>query len=177
MPTILREDRSVVTDAAEQQAIIAALGLGVAHHPFTASFPLDRVLTDHRISPDQADRLLDLALPAIGTVPLGADVIGLFPDTPDLDRLDALFRRPHRHRDNERRYILAGRGVFGFVLPDGAQVEIVVGPGDLIDVPAGAEHWFHLDGDKTVVAVRLFGENPDWQADFTGTVVRVGAAD
>lgn len=174
MPTIIREDGTTVTDAAERNAIIHALRLTVARGTPPPSAALDAVLAQRRVDEYLSRSLLSDSEPVIGGLYAGADVIALFPDTPDLERLEALFRRPHRHSDAELRYILAGEGVFGFVLPDGEQVEVTVAAGDLIGVPAQAEHWFRLGAGRTIIAVRLFGENPDWRADFTDTPVRVG---
>lgn len=174
MPTIIREDGSPVTDATEKDAIIHALRLTVARGTPPPSGALDAVLALRRIDDYLSRSVLQDSEPVIGGLYAGADVIALFPDTPELERLEALFRRPHRHSDAEIRYILAGEGVFGFVLPDGEQVEVTVEAGDLIGVPALAEHWFRLGPERMVIAVRLFGENPDWRADFTGTEVRVG---
>ena len=174
MPTIVREDGTPVTDATEQDAIIHALRLTVAQGTPPPSAALNAALAQRRVDEYLGRSLLSDAEAVIGGLYAGADVIALFPDTPDLERLEARFRRPHRHSDAEIRYILAGEGVFGFVLPDGGQVEVTVTAGDLIGVPAQAEHWFRLGTGRTIVAVRLFGENPDWRADFTDTPVRVG---
>lgn len=173
MPHIIRQDGTPITAAAEINAILHALRLTVAQGESTPSDVLRTVLNTGTLSPDQAEHLLDEAKPVIGGLYQGADVIALFPQTPDLDRLEALFRRPHRHSDDEIRYILAGQGIFGFVLPDGGQVEITVAAGDLIGVPAGAEHWFRLGMARSIVAIRLFGDNPDWRADFTDTEVKM----
>lgn len=174
MPTITRENGQPVTDAGERDAIIHALRLTVARGTPPPSAALDSVLAERRIDEYQSRTILADAEPVIGGLYAGSDVIALFPDTPELDTLEALFRRPHRHSDSEVRYILAGEGIFGFVLPDGEQVEVTVNAGDLIGVPARAEHWFRLSPLRKVVAVRLFGENPNWQAEFTDTRVRIG---
>ena len=174
MPTIICEDGSPGTDAGQRDAIIHALRLTVARGTPPPSAALDAVLAQGRIDEYLGRSLLNDSEPVIGGLYAGADVIALFPDTPDLERLETLFRRPHRHADAEIRYILAGEGVFGFVLPDGEQVEVNVEAGDLIGIPAQAEHWFRLGPKRMVIAIRLFGENPDWRADFTDTQVRVG---
>lgn len=174
MPTIIRENGQAVTSQSERDAIIHALRLTVAAGTPPTSAALDSVLTERRIDECQSRSILADAEPMIGGLYAGSDVIALFPDTPDLDTLEALFRRPHRHADSEVRYILAGEGIFGFVLPDGEQVEVTVTAGDLIGVPAQAEHWFRLGPLRKVVAVRLFEKNPSWQAEFTDTRVRIG---
>jgi 1,2-dihydroxy-3-keto-5-methylthiopentene dioxygenase len=172
MPTITRSDGSAVTDQTEAAGIVAALGLGVAHLALPVLPELAAVLDSERLAPRHAVPLLDRLAPLLPKDHAGKDIIALFPLTEGLAGILAAFHRCHVHDDDEVRLILAGGGVFGFVLPDGEQVEIAVQAGDLIAVPAGTEHWFRLDPRATIVAVRLFGANPDWRARYTGTPIR-----
>lgn len=171
MPILARPDGSRVTDAAVASSIIDGLGLTLRRAVLPASTALADVLRDRYLSDARICAILDDVEPLLGSNHAGSDVVALFDDSPNLDRILAAFARPHRHSDAETRLILAGGGAFGFVLSDGAQVEIAVGAGDLIEVPAGIEHWFRLDETRTLVAVRLFQANPDWRADYTGTQV------
>jgi 1,2-dihydroxy-3-keto-5-methylthiopentene dioxygenase len=43
-----------------------------------------------------------------------------------LNTLLSKFNRCHTHADDEVRYIIDGEGVFGFVRPDGSQVELTI---------------------------------------------------
>lgn len=170
MPTITRPDGSVITQAVEAERLIRSLGLGVAKAAPAASLALGRVLAGRRLADEDSRQILAANQGVLPGEHAGADVIALFPDTPGLG--DLMFHRCHTHSDDEIRFILAGEGVFGFILPDGDQVEITVEAGDLLSVPAGIEHWFRLGARRTVVAVRLFGANPDWRAEYTGTAIR-----
>lgn len=98
------------------------------------------------------------------------DLVVLSPETPGLDDLLSAFLRIHLHEDDEVRYILDGEGVFGFVLPDGEQVELLVQPGDFIRVPRNAEHWFHLTNSRRIKAVRYFTSTAGWVPVYTGTL-------
>ena len=100
------------------------------------------------------------------------DLIVLNPETPNLDSLLAKFATCHTHADDEVRYIIDGEGVFGFVLPDGSQVELTVQAEEYINVPAGTEHWFHLTPMKRVKAVRYFSGTVGWVPEYTGTPIR-----
>lgn len=171
MPIVTRPDGSPVTDPATVDAIVATLGLSLRSVWVPRSAALDDLLRDRHLSDARICAILDDVEPVLGQDHLGSDVVALFDDTPGLDRILAAFARPHRHGDAETRLILAGGGAFGFVLSDGAQVEIAVGPGDLVEVPSGVEHWFRLDEARRLVAVRLFHANPDWRAEYTGTHV------
>jgi 1,2-dihydroxy-3-keto-5-methylthiopentene dioxygenase len=100
------------------------------------------------------------------------DLIVLNPDIPNLDDLLAKFSRCHTHADDEVRYIIAGEGVFGFVRPDGSQVELTIEPEEYINVPAGTEHWFYLTSKKLIKAVRYFTTTEGWTPEYTDTEIR-----
>lgn len=104
------------------------------------------------------------------------DLIVLHPNTPNLDTLLSKFDRTHTHADPEVRYIIDGEAVFGFVRPDGSQVELTIQPEEYINVPAGTEHWFHLTQMRRVKAVRYFTTTEGWIPEYTETKIRMGAA-
>lgn len=101
------------------------------------------------------------------------DLIVIHPDIPNLDSLLAKFASCHTHADDEVRYIIEGEGVFGFVRPDGTQMELVIQPEEYINVPAGTEHWFHLTDSKRIKAVRYFTTTEGWVPEYTGTEIRI----
>ncbi|MDJ0617675.1 MAG: cupin domain-containing protein [Calothrix sp. MO_192.B10] len=100
------------------------------------------------------------------------DLIVLHPGIPNLDELLAKFDKIHTHADDEVRYIVDGEGVFGFVRPDGSQVELTVQAEEYINVPAGTEHWFYLTPAKRVKAVRYFTGTEGWVPEYTGTAIK-----
>lgn len=99
-------------------------------------------------------------------------MIVLNSDTPNLDTLLSKFNRCHTHADDEVRYIVAGEGVFGFVLPDGSQVELTIQPEEYINVPAETEHWFYLTEQSKIKAVRYFTTTEGWLPEYTKTEIR-----
>ena len=103
------------------------------------------------------------------------DLVVLHPAVPGLDEKLKVFKSPHTHSDAEVRYVIDGDGIFGVVLPDGTQAELLVEREEYISVPANAEHWFRLSNAKRIKCVRYFSENPKWEADFTDTSIRVDA--
>jgi len=104
------------------------------------------------------------------------DLIVLHPGIPNLDTLLSKFDKCHIHADDEVRYIVAGEGIFGFVRPDGSQVEVTVQPEEFINVPANTEHWFYLTAARKVKAVRYFTTTTGWTPEYTDTQVRSGLA-
>ncbi len=100
------------------------------------------------------------------------DLIVLHPEVPNLEVMLAKFDKVHTHADDEVRYIVDGEGVFGFVRPDGSQVELTVQAGEYINVPAGTEHWFYLTPSRRVKAVRYFAGTDGWTPEYTSTPIK-----
>ena len=100
------------------------------------------------------------------------DLIVLHPEVPNLDALLAKFSRCHTHADDEVRYIVDGEGTFGFVCPDGSQVQLTVQAEEYINVPAGTEHWFVLTDARRIKAVRYFVGTEGWVPEYTETEIR-----
>jgi 1,2-dihydroxy-3-keto-5-methylthiopentene dioxygenase len=100
------------------------------------------------------------------------DLIVLHPDVPNLDALLSKFDSCHYHTDAELRYIVAGEGIFGFVRPDGSQVELTVQPEEYINVPENTEHWFYLTPSRRIKAVRYFTTMEGWVPEYTGKEIR-----
>lgn len=96
------------------------------------------------------------------------DLVVLHPQTPNLDTLLAKFDSIHTHAEDEVRYIIDGEAIFGFVRPDGSQVELTLQKEEYINVPAGTEHWFYLTPSRRVKAVRYFTGTEGWTPNYTG---------
>lgn len=90
------------------------------------------------------------------------DVISLSENTPNLDQLLTNFKQEHHHTDDEVRFIVSGHGVFVIQGKDGAFFEVFLEPGDLISVPENIRHYFTLQDDRKVVAVRIFVTTEGW---------------
>jgi len=103
-----------------------------------------------------------------------ADVIDLFPDTPNLDVMLAKFSKEHWHDEDEVRFIIQGRGVFHIRPKDGEVIALEVEEGDLARVPAGTWHWFDLCQDKRIRAIRLFQDPTGWTPHYTDSGVDSG---
>ncbi|MBT2734908.1 acireductone dioxygenase [Bacillus sp. ISL-7] len=90
------------------------------------------------------------------------DVISLSENTPNLDVLLTNFKNEHHHTDDEVRFIVSGHGVFVIQGKDGEFYEVHLNPGDLISVPENTRHYFTLEEDRKVVAVRIFVTTEGW---------------
>lgn len=79
----------------------------------------------------------------------------------------AKFLEEHTHSEDEVRFFVEGSGMF--CLHIGGKVhQLVCERGDLLSVPAGTRHWFDMGSDPFFCAIRLFGDESGWVAEFTG---------
>lgn len=90
------------------------------------------------------------------------DVISLSENTPNLEQLLQNFQQEHHHTDDEVRFIVSGHGVFIIQGKDGEFFEVFLNPGDLISVPENIRHYFTLQEDRKVVAIRIFVTAEGW---------------
>jgi 1,2-dihydroxy-3-keto-5-methylthiopentene dioxygenase len=90
------------------------------------------------------------------------DVVALSENTPNLEKLLEDFKREHHHTDDEVRFIVSGHGVFAIQGKDGKFFDVELNPGDLISVPENTRHYFTLQEDRRVVAIRIFVTTEGW---------------
>ncbi|MGG5253582.1 1,2-dihydroxy-3-keto-5-methylthiopentene dioxygenase [Neobacillus sp. SM06] len=90
------------------------------------------------------------------------DVISLTEATPNLDELLVNFKREHHHSDDEVRFIVSGHGIFAIEGENGTWFDVELNPGDLISVPENVRHYFTLQEDRQVVAIRIFVTTAGW---------------
>ena len=100
-----------------------------------------------------------------------ADVIDVFPDTPNLETMLNKFNSEHWHDEDEVRFIVEGRGLFHIHPKTGPVFAIEVEAGDLIRVPRGTHHWFDLCSDRRIRAIRLFQDPSGWTPHYTSSGV------
>ncbi|MEI4803169.1 1,2-dihydroxy-3-keto-5-methylthiopentene dioxygenase [Bacillus sp. NPDC077411] len=90
------------------------------------------------------------------------DVISLSSATPNLDELLVNFKQEHHHTDDEVRFIVSGHGIFTIQGKNGRFFDVELKPGDLISVPKNTRHYFSLQNDRQVVAIRIFVTTEGW---------------
>jgi 1,2-dihydroxy-3-keto-5-methylthiopentene dioxygenase len=161
------EDRTI-RDAAEVRAFLDSNGIEyerAAHMPVGADAPVDALLAAYKEKIDD--------LKARGGY-VTADVIDVFPDTPNLDAMLKKFNSEHWHDEDEVRFIIDGRGLFHVNPTVGPVFSIEVEAGDLIRVPKGTLHWFDLCVDRRIRAIRLFQDVSGWAPRYTTSGVDKG---
>ncbi len=173
MALLCLTDKRQLNTHEEISRILTPLGVGLESWPVPKDASLRVLLEKPRLDPSGQETLLTHFLDRFEHLKttLGyqtQDLIVLEPELPGLAALEDKFRACHTHDDDEIRYIVEGEGLFGFVLPDGDQVELKVEAGDYINVPRGAEHWFRLTPSRRIKAIRYFTSREGWVPLYTG---------
>lgn len=178
MAVLRHLDGSAVRETEQIAATLAPLGVRLAVWPVEAG-ESGSLLDKPALSGEEQEQLLAALDPTFQQLRKESgyqarDLVVLHPETPKLDQSLDKFHRIHTHPDDEVRYIVDGEGVFGFVLPDGEQVEVEVKAGDFVNVPKGVEHWFRLTDRKRIKAVRYFTDTAGWVPQYTGRSIAFG---
>ena len=167
-----------LTSLAEIQSQLAALRVGLEVWPVDARSS-GELLAQPSLNDEEKERVLtalDHRFEQLKTLAgyHSRDLIVLHPLTPGLDDVLSKFNRVHFHADDEVRYIVDGEGVFGFVRPDEAQVQLTVEAGEYIRVPARTRHWFRLTARRRIKAVRYFSGTEGWVPQYLDLAIRFG---
>ncbi len=175
---ILRlEDGTTYTQLGDIARELASLNVQLNHWSVGDNPEVHRLLAKDALSDEEKEQVLQALDSYFEELKASAgyqsrDLIVLHPDVPNLDALLSKFDSCHYHTDAELRYIVAGEGIFGFVRPDGSQVELTVQPEEYINVPENTEHWFYLTPSRRIKAVRYFTTMEGWVPEYTGKEIR-----
>lgn len=180
MARLTLQDGSVLTDIAQIGRELAPLGIQLHHWELSSDPHIRALITKPILNDEEKETILKAHDHYFNKLVKDAgyqtrDLIAIHSDIPNLDQMLAKFDKCHTHAEDEVRYIIDGDGVFGFVRPDGSQVELLVEPPEYINVPVGTEHWFHLTATRRIKAIRYFTSTAGWTPEYTGTPIRVQA--
>lgn len=174
---ILRlEDSTIYTQLNDIARELASLNIRIERCPVGENLDLPGLLAQDILSPTQKEQVLQGVSSHFEQVKrYGSyqwrDLMVVHPGATYLYALINPLDRCHTQVDDEALYILAGEGIFGFVRPDGSQVELIVQAENYINVPSGTEHWFCLTALLHIKAVRYFTTVGGWTPQYTHTAI------
>ncbi len=180
MARIIFPDQTDARDLPTIQKILTALNITLQNWPVPVSQRYHELLEKAVLDDGEKQELLNAVDDRFETLKREAgyttrDMIVIHENIPGLAEMLAKFEKIHYHTDDEVRYILAGKGYFGFVDAQGSQFMLEVIAGDYINVPANTEHWFVLHGSPRIKAVRYFIDTSGWVPVYTDRPVQFTA--
>lgn len=172
MAKIIESDANEITDFATIGERLAPLGIALHSWPAPTTARARELLDRQSLNDGEKEELLGFVQNRFEQLKrekgyATRDLIVIHEQIPGLADMLAKFDKIHYHTDDEVRYILAGRGYFGFVAPNEEQFLLEVTAGDYINVPANTEHWFELKDSKRIKAVRYFIDTSGWTPVYT----------
>ena len=172
MARIIGSDGKQTTDYPAIRARLARLGITLSSWPAPEGERANELLERASLNDAEKEELLLLVQDRFETLRrekgyTTRDMVVIHENIPGLADMLGKFDKVHYHTDDEVRYVLAGRGYFGFVEPDGGQFLLEVAAGDYINVPANTEHWFEMKDSKRIKAVRYFIDTSGWAPVYT----------
>lgn len=147
---------------------------GITQNTWQVPDPLTRLTQKDSLTPEEKGEILAAYKPQLDDLKVNGgyiqnDVISLCKQTPQVEELLRKFDHDHYHTEDEVRFILSGRGIFGFEGKGREKFSIEVTGGDFITIPAYHWHWFTLGENRDIKAIRLFQDMSGWTPYYRKT--------
>lgn len=174
MAILQLEEGKVESDLSEIVRELAPMGVYLKHYDPGTSLLFPNLLEQDVLTNSEKHYIVELHNSVFEFLQqengsLWCDLLNVHPGVPNLQMLIDTYSRYHTHTSPEPLYVLAGEMIFGFVRPDGSQVQLLVQPQDYICIPAEVEHWCSLTASLNFKAVRYFTSAEGWVPNYTGT--------
>ncbi|PHJ56312.1 acireductone dioxygenase [Nostoc linckia z18] len=174
MAKLLLDEGTIESDLSEIVRELAPLGIELRHYDPGTSLLFPNLLDQEVLTESEKLYIIELHNSVFefiqqenGTV--WSDLLNIHPGSPSLHQSIATYGRYHTHTTVEPIYVLAGEAIYGFVRPDGSQVQLLIQAQDYLYIPAGVEHWCSPSALLNFKAVRYFANAEGWVPKYTGT--------
>jgi 1,2-dihydroxy-3-keto-5-methylthiopentene dioxygenase len=174
MATLLLDNGTIESDLSEIVRELAPLGVYLKHYDPGTSLLFANLLQQDVLTDSEKQYVVELHNGVFEFLQqengyLWCDLLNVHPGSPNLEMLITTYSHYHTHTAPEPLYILVGEMIFGFVKPDGSQIQLLVQSQDYIYIPAGVEHWSSFTASLYFKAVRYFTTTGGWTPKYTGT--------
>lgn len=174
MPILLLDDGTIKVNLDEIVRELAPLDIHLKHYDPGTSLLFPHLLEQDVLTDSEKQQIVELHKGSFEFIQqekgyLWSDLLNLHPGSANLQNLIATYSRYHHHTAPEALYVLAGEMIFGFLKPDGHQIQLLIQPQDYIHISEGVEHWCSPTALLHFKAVRYFTSVEGWVPHYTGT--------
>ncbi|MHC5756220.1 1,2-dihydroxy-3-keto-5-methylthiopentene dioxygenase [Nostoc sp.] len=176
MANLLLDDGTIESDLGEIARELAPLGVQLRHYDPGTSLLFSNLLDQDVLTEAEKRYCVELHNSVFEFLQqenggIWCDLLNVHPGSFNLHHLIASYSRYHTHPAAEPLYVLAGEMIYGFVRPDGSQVQLLVQAQDYLYIPAGVEHWCSPTASLNFKGIRYFAIAEGWVPNYTGTQV------
>ncbi|MBD2295477.1 acireductone dioxygenase [Anabaena sphaerica FACHB-251] len=174
MAILLLDDGTTENDLSEIVRELEVLGIKLRHYDPGTSLLFPELIEQETITDSQKRHIVVVHNSVFEFLQqengyLWSDLLNIHPGSPNLDTWMATYGRYHTHNASEAIYLLAGEMIYGFVKPDGSQIQLLVQSQDYLHIPAGVEHWCSFSACLHFKVIRYFTTVEGWMPNYTDT--------
>jgi 1,2-dihydroxy-3-keto-5-methylthiopentene dioxygenase len=174
MATLLLDNGTIERDLSQIVDELEPLGIKIRHYDPGTSLLFPHLLDQDVVTESEKRYVVGLHNSVFEFLQqengyLWCDLLSIHPGSPNMETLIATYGRYHTHTAAEALYLLAGEMIYGFVKPDGSQVQLLIQPQDYIHIPSEVEHWSSPSASLNYKVIRYFTTVEGWMPSYTGT--------
>lgn len=178
MAVLQLEDGSIYTNIGAIASQLAVLNIEIDRLPTNANPTIQELLAQDILNVTEKQQIITAFKTEFAYFKRlsgcqWCDLKVLHPGSQQIYALMTQSNRTHTHADSEVIHILAGECVFGFVYPNGSQIQLMLQAAEYIKVPANTEHWFYLTPLLYLKAVQYYTTAQGWVPEYTNRKVTI----
>ncbi|TAE58978.1 MAG: acireductone dioxygenase [Nostocales cyanobacterium] len=174
MAILLLNDGNTESNLVEIVNNLTPLGITIKHYEPGTSLLFSQLLEQETFTDEEKRNIVEIHNSVFEFLQqensyLWSDLLNIHPGVANLETWIATYSRYHTHHAAEAVYLLAGEMIYGFVKPDGSQVQLLIQSQDYLHIPAGVEHWCSPSASLHFKVIRYFTTIEGWIPNYTGT--------
>jgi 1,2-dihydroxy-3-keto-5-methylthiopentene dioxygenase len=176
MATLLLDDGAIESDLTTIVQALEPLGIKLRHYDPGTSLLFPNLEEQDTVTEPEKRYIIELHSSVFEFLQkennyLWCDLLNVHPGSPNLQAQITTYQHYHTHTAPEAVYLLAGEMIYGFVRPDGSQVQLLLQAQDYLHIPTEVEHWSSPAASLHFKVIRYFTTVEGWIPNFTGTQV------
>jgi len=178
MAVLQLENGKIYSDIEAIASQLAALNIQIDRLPIDKTPTIQKLLVQDLLNTTEKQQILAAVKSEFELFKLSSgcqwcDLKVLHPGSQQIYGIMTQSYRTHTHTDTEIIHVMAGECVFGFVYPNGSQVQLLLQSEEYIKVPENTEHWFYLTPSLYLKAVQYYTTAQGWVPQYTKRQLKI----